>query len=391
MSALGPVMLGGIGWLDALDVLVVAALLYAGLRWARRSEGALVAVGIAIVCAGYGAAAALDLKLTTWSFQGVAALFVVVLAVLFQEELRGAFEGVAAWALGRRQAVRPKLDTTHILVEGLLDLARRRVGALIVLPGVQPLRRHMRGGVQLDGRLSAPLLDSLFDPHSMGHDGAVLVDNRRVTRFGVQLPLSRDGEKIDGLGLRHTAALGLTERTDALCLVVSEERGEVSVARGGVLTPVAGEDELAERIDGFYRETLPLARRRPAWQRLLLEERREKAAALGAAAALWAVLIWRAQPLDLTLEVPVRLENLPAHVALGSVEPARVPARVRGPRHLLLPPHGVALLVDASDAGPGSSELRADAGDLTLPEGLVARPLDVSIRLELGVPPVAAR
>jgi uncharacterized protein (TIGR00159 family) len=382
----------GLHWTDPLDVLVMATLIYAAVRWARRSEGALVALGVAILSFAYVLATVLGLRVTTWAFQGIAALFAVVVVVLFQEELRAAFEGVAAWALGRRHAVRPKLDTTHIVVQAMQDLARRRVGALVVLPGLQPLRRHMRGGVELDGCLSVPLLQSLFDPHSDGHDGAVIVENRRVTHFGVQMPLSRDTEKIAGLGLRHTAALGLTERTDALCVVVSEERGAISLARGGVISSVDGAQALGERIDGFYRDTLPLTRRSPLWQRLLQEDRRQKAASLGAAAALWAVLVWRVQPVDVLVRVPVRVENPPPHARVHAIEPAHVKARLRGPRHRLVwPETGASLVVDMSDARPGSNAYALDASDLRLPRDVVAAPFQMPIHVELSEPTVGAR
>jgi uncharacterized protein (TIGR00159 family) len=300
----------GPGWTDALDVLVVALLLYAAIRWVRRSEGALVAVGVVLVSAGWSAARSLGLPLTTWAFQGVFALFAVVLAVLFQEELRRALETIAAVALGRRQDVRPRLDTSSVLAEALFDLARRRIGALVILPGLQPLRRHLRGGVALDGALSAPLLESLFDPGSSGHDGAVLIENRRVKSFGLQLPLSRDAGKLAGLGMRHAAALGLSERSDALCIAVSEERGGISLALGGVLTPVDDPHGLRARIDRFFRDTLPVGRRSSPLRRALLGNPREKLAALGAAAALWWLLVHGGRLHELPVSIPSELPEV---------------------------------------------------------------------------------
>ncbi len=222
-------------WVDLLDIGIVASLVYAVILWLRRSQASLVALGLALLCGVYLAARLLDLQLTTLAFQSLFAVSILVGVIIFQEEIRQAFEEFAGWALGRQREAQPRLDTREILVEWIFELARQRRGALIVLRGRHLLDRHLQGGTELDGRLSGALLASLFDPHSAGHDGAVIVDNRRVTRFGVHLPLARKAQVAVGLGTRHRAALGLVERTDALALVVSEERGEISAARNGQL------------------------------------------------------------------------------------------------------------------------------------------------------------
>jgi len=207
---------------DALDVAVAAALIYLGFRRLRQSQRALVAVGIALAGGGYLAASGLGLGLTTWVFHGFFAVLALALVIIFQDDLRQIFEELAAWALGRRADYRPRLDSTEILVSCLSQLARQKTGALVVLPGLQRLDRHLSGGLELRGRVSGALIESLFDHHSPGHDGALVVEDREATRFGVQLPLSRNPEQLAGLGTRHSAALGLSERTDAMCVVVSE-------------------------------------------------------------------------------------------------------------------------------------------------------------------------
>ena len=245
-------------WADLADVLIVATVIYAIVSWLRRTQAALVALGIGMLGAIYLAARGFELHLTTWAFQGAFAVSLFVLVVVFQEELRQAFEGLAAWAVGRRSDPQPRLDTRDVLCTTLFELARDKLGALIVLPGRQLLDRHLQGGIPLDGRLSRELLLSLFDPHSHGHDGAVIVENRRVSQFGVHLPLTRSPEQTGGGGTRHAAALGLAERSDALTIVVSEERGEVSVAWRGRLSKVADPKALRALVEKF----LERARRR---------------------------------------------------------------------------------------------------------------------------------
>ena len=116
------------------------------------------------------------------------------------------------------------------------------------------------GGIELEGKISEPLLKSLFDPHSPGHDGAVIVGNERISRFAAHLPLSKDFKQLAHVGTRHSAALGLAELSDALCIAVSEERGTISVARDGRLRQVNNLQELGSLLQ-FLHENYPCRRR----------------------------------------------------------------------------------------------------------------------------------
>jgi len=157
------------------------------------------------------------------------------LAVIFRDEIRRLFERLARFKPANRfgekignAALSPAVET---LARTFADLSKERIGALVVIPCKESLLSHLKGGVSLNGELSEPLLKSLFDPHSLGHDGAVVIEGRQVTRFACHLPLSSDFEKLGNKGTRHSAALGLCERTDALCIVVSEKNGLITIAR----------------------------------------------------------------------------------------------------------------------------------------------------------------
>ena len=176
---------------DVVDILLVTTLVYTAVVWIRRTQAAFVAIGLFILAVLYVLAEAFDLQLTTAIFRSFFAISVVIIVVLFQEELRQLFERLGVWSVRRGRATsRRRSLPADILVETLTDLARQRVGALVVLPGTQPIARHVRGGLALDGLVSVPLLKSIFDPHSPGHDGAVIVEGDRVTRFAAHLPLS---------------------------------------------------------------------------------------------------------------------------------------------------------------------------------------------------------
>src|SRR5262245_61437702 len=183
-------------------------LAYAAIDWLRRARADLALVGIGILGIIYLLARQLGLGLTAWIFQGFFAVFLILIVVLFQADLRQGFERIALWGLRRNRSALPAADSNAQLVSAVAKLAATRRGALIVLPGRDPVERHLQGGIGLDGRLSEPLLLSLFDPHSPGHDGAVLVDRDLVRRFAVHLPLSADRSQLGMLGTRHAAALG---------------------------------------------------------------------------------------------------------------------------------------------------------------------------------------
>ena len=275
------------GVADVLDMLLVGSLIYALLLWFKRTRAAFVALGLLLLAVVYTIAYLADMFMTVRIFQGFFAVFIVAVIIIFQEEIRSVFERIAVWSLtGGVLRAAPSHRQVEILVRSLGDLARDRIGALVVLKGLDPLDRHVEGGWDLNGELSEALIKSIFDSHSLGHDGAFIVEEGRVSRFGVQLPLSKDFSKVTNLGTRHSAALGLSERTDALVLVVSEEHGTVSVAQRGSLSVVKDLEELQDSIEVFLNRLMP-DHSRPVLVRLFTENWKEKAIAACISVLMW--------------------------------------------------------------------------------------------------------
>ncbi len=280
-----------IGVPDVLDMLLVGSLIYALLLWFKRTKAAFVALGLFLMIVVYVIALFAGMYMTIRLFQGFFAVFIVAVIVIFQEEIRSAFERLAVLSLtGGRVKAAPSHRQVEILVRSLGDLARDRIGALVVLRGLDPLDRHVEGGWDLHGELSEALIKSIFDSHSLGHDGAFVVEEGRVSRFGVQLPLSKDFSKITNMGTRHAAALGLSERCDALCLVVSEEHGTISVARRGDLRVLSGLEELQDEIGMFLNRLMPDPSRGVVVG-FFTENWREKLGAAAASIILWFLFV----------------------------------------------------------------------------------------------------
>jgi uncharacterized protein (TIGR00159 family) len=276
---------------DILDMILVGALVYGLLLWFKRTRAAFVALGLLLLVAVYIVALVAGMYMTIRLFQGFFAVFIVAVIIIFQEELRSMFERLAVWSLtGGVLKTAPTHRQVEILVSSLGDLAREHIGALVVLRGLDPLDRHVEGGWDLNGDLSEALIKSIFDSHSLGHDGAFIVEEGRVTRFGAQLPLSKDFSKITNLGTRHSAALGLSERCDAMCLVVSEETGKISFALRGDLVAVEDLEELQGGIEIFLTKHLPKTPQNRLY-RFLTDNMREKVIATAVAILLWVVFV----------------------------------------------------------------------------------------------------
>jgi uncharacterized protein (TIGR00159 family) len=374
-----------IHWRDLVDIALVAALLWSAYVWLRRTRARWALLGIALLGAGFLLARQLSLTLTTWILQGSVVVFVIVLVVVFQEDLRRLVELLAVRGL-RRRARTPTPEATDTLIRCIAQLAADRTGALIVLPGREPLDRHITGGTQVDAELSEPLLLSILDDHSPGHDGAVIVSENRVRQFGVHLPLSTDHAQVGHGGTRHAAALGLAERTDALCLAVSEERGVTSIAANGVLRRLYRPEELGIEIHRFVERVTP--RKRPArvWLSALLRRWPEAVGALAGAALLWLLVVPGSGVVRAVRSVPVVVENLPEGFVLEDVEPGEVEVTVSGPRRSLVlgEANAIEVRVDALLVQLGRRTFQVTPDLVTHPEGFQVHEVNPkSVRLSV--------
>ena len=365
---------------EIVDIIFVAILLYTAIVWAQRTRAAFVVRGIVILGAIYIIARYLDLQMTAWIFQGFFAVFLIMIVVIFQEELRQIFERIAVWSLTRNRAPALGSTTTDILVRTVADLAKERVGALIVIRGNDPLERHITGGIPLDGKLTGPLLKSIFDPHSPGHDGAIVVENDRVTRFAAHLPLSKDLGQLSSVGTRHSAALGLAELADVLCLVVSEERGTVSVARDGRLRQTENLQQLGSVIESFLREKFPSQGRGKISPQFFRENWIAKAVALSLAVGFWYIFVPGSKTVEISYQIPVSVQNLPPNLLVDEIEPRVVNAKFSGPRRAfyLFDPKKITVTVDVSMAEMGRRTFNITEQNIRYPKDLTLQELNPS-------------
>jgi uncharacterized protein (TIGR00159 family) len=232
-----------IRWQDLLDIGIIAFLVYRALHIVRGSRAMQMIIGLAVILVAYVSSRALGLFTLNWILDNFLASIILVIIVIFQSDIRRALTqvGTAPLFTAAERMVQRREDIIDEAVQGALALAAKHVGGLIVFEREVGLNEYMEIGTRLDARVSHELLESVFMPHSPIHDGALVIQNRRVTAVRCLLPLSTNPNLKKTWGTRHRAALGVTEETDAVAVVISEQEGTVTLVVGGNVT---------ENVDG---------------------------------------------------------------------------------------------------------------------------------------------
>ncbi len=363
---------------DVLDILVVSAFVYMALRWFRRARSRLVMTGVAAVAGLYFVARMLDMYLTLYLLQAAVAVAVIALIVIFQEDIRRAFERIAlAGRLGPRRGPAASGEMVDTVVTAVSTMAKRKTGALLVVLGREPLERHVTGGIVLGGRVSEPLLYSIFDHHSPGHDGAVIIDGSIVRKFAVHLPLSTAVDGRARFGTRHTAALGISERSDAFVIVVSEERGQISVAQAGALS-VVDAATLERELAAFVARLAPAAHS-SLFTRVFARDVGMKFLSVAIALAAWILIFgMQTETVARTLTVPIVYRDVPHDWFLEQPKPLEARVSISGPNRAfrLLVPSRVSISLDVGELRSGSQRVEIHNADIELPSGVVVQSVE---------------
>ena len=235
-----------------LDIALTALLIYGLFSLIRGTRAVRLVIGVTVLYGVYVVAQYLGLQLLSQILQAGAVVGLLALVVVFQPELRRGLErlgrvGSLGWLVvpGARRSVH---KVASVVAQAAFDLAAQRIGALIVLERETGLQDTAEAGVLIDGELSVELLETLFTPHAPLHDGAVIVRHERIISAGAVLPLSESGAYRERFGTRHRAALGITEQTDAVVVVVSEETGTVSLVERGRIVRNLDQQRLSTQL-----------------------------------------------------------------------------------------------------------------------------------------------
>lgn len=265
-------MIGFFRWQDIIDILIIAFILYRLLvllvdtRAMQLVKGLLVLGGIASLARGF------QLQALSWLLGKALGVIFIAIPIVFQPELRRMLEELGRGNLWQRRVSEERADQlADELTRALIYMKSRKIGALIVLERLTGLRDVWRTAVRVHGEISQELLVSIFWPNNPLHDGAVILNHEKVLAAACYLPLTEDTSLSRWFGTRHRAALGVTEVSDALALVVSEERGEISLAVNGHLSQGLKEHQVRRLLRHYF-----MARgekRKNLWDQLQTEVR----------------------------------------------------------------------------------------------------------------------
>ena len=233
-------------WHNIVDVLILSVLIYNVIKLVIHTRSNSLFKGIAVVLVMAWLSSALRFNAVSWLLNQIISMGLLVLVILFQPEFRRGLDQLGRSKFMRRvfgaasntrfieveQVEKPVTEIVH----AMNDLAKKKIGALIVIERVTGLKDVIETGTHIDAEITAPLIENVFEPNTPLHDGAMIIRNRRITAAACILPLSEDHSISRDLGTRHRAAIGITETTDAVSLIVSEETGIISMAREGRLT-----------------------------------------------------------------------------------------------------------------------------------------------------------
>lgn len=364
-------------WYHVIDVLIMTVILYQGYAWFRGTRAMRVFVGITFLGFLFLVAKYMGLFLTSWLLGGIWAAALIFVIVIFQVEIRDILERVnpqmpiGRLLRGMRQAVQSELRET--IGESVFALAQKRIGALLVFQrNDDPESRLKSPGIVLDAKLSRELLESLFIVGTPLHDGAAWIQGDVIHRAGCVLPLSTTPNLPSFYGTRHRAAMGMSEESDALIVVVSEERGTVTVFEGGVLqvmaTPAQLVQWLAERLNA------PESRVENRWDTLkwrLFHNWRPKLASLAIVLLVWFVLVGK-QDTEVGMTLPVAYHNVPSDRTIDDNQVQEVYVRLRGSGELvnLLDRGNLRVAIDLKNNKSLIQQHSISARDINLPLGI---------------------
>jgi diadenylate cyclase len=371
---------------DVADIILNSYVIFRLYVLFRGTNVFRVLIGIAFFWFVQRIAVSFGLIVTSWVFQGITAAAAFLIIVVFRNEIRSVLQAknlrVILWGFPQRGVHEP----VDIIVETVHEMARRNTGALIVFPGKEDLSEFVHSEIAWHGLVSKEMIMSIFWPNNPVHDGASIVEGDRITKVGAVLPLSRRTDLPSNYGTRHRAAAGLAENTDALVVVVSEERGNVVVAKGNRLKVARGKEELSGMLlehlgihskqEGFFNKgTLQLG-----------------IAGLLSLAFISGVWFSFTSGLDtlITLEVPVEYMNRPPQMEIldTSVDSVRLNLSGSGSLIKSIRPAQVQVRIDLSKATSGTNTFTFTQDKIALPPGVDLKqvmPATVEVNLDVSV------
>jgi len=373
-------------WQDVVDVLLCSYIVFRLYILFRGTAVLRVLIGILLLVVAQRFTSFLGLVLTSWAIQGITAAAALIIIVIFRNEIRSVLQARHLTAILWGSPLKNHQAPVETIAESLCELAQKRCGALLVIPGNNDLSDSLHSGTPLDCRITREALLSIFWPGNPLHDGAALIQDNRITQAGAVLPVSTRSDLPSHYGTRHRAALGLAERSDALILAVSEEHGTITAAVNGQLKNVAGREELTRVLQQHLQQHTEHHERSQ-------REKKKLIAAAGASVAL-VISIWfgftRGADTFMAFEVPIEYTNRDPALDIMDASVNTIKLFLGGSGSLVksLQPEQVRVRIDLRSATPGINTYSITADQIQIPPGIFVRkiePLSVDVVLDMIV------
>jgi len=237
-------------WQDVADILIVAFIIYQVILLIRGTRAVQMLVGIAVLIVVYFGARELELMTLYWLLGTFLSSIFLIIIIIFQRDIRRALTQVGQTPFSK--GIIESMQVIEEIIAAALEMSRKRIGALIVLERETGMKDYKDTGQLIDARVSKGLIISIFHPSSPLHDGAIIIYEDRLSHAGCVMPLSKNPYIGKNLGTRHRAAIGISEETDAVSVVVSEETGQISLTQHGAITSNLDENGLRSRLKAIF-------------------------------------------------------------------------------------------------------------------------------------------
>ena len=359
-------------WRDLADIIFLTLVAYQLYIWFRGTRALRVLIGLAVLGGIYSLARLWGLFLTTWVFQFLWQVLLILLLILFQSEIRQVLERVnlLRYLRWRKRSTRKALPGE--LARTVFDMAGEKTGAIIVLERDDNPAEFLQGGQTIMALPEPALIKSIFNRHGPAHDGALVLSHDRLTQMGCILPLSKREDIPEQYGTRHLAALGLSERTDALCLVVSEERAEVSTVVDGQITIWKDPEHLEKRLRELVGASEVTGTKiKDLFTEAVVRNWGPKLGALTLVMFAWLVLASQ-QEMGKSVATPIQYIHPPTGLVLDKSSAQKVRLTLSGRRHTIetLMDEDVRVHIDIGAFSAGEHTVKLSANNVDLPVGL---------------------
>lgn len=375
----------GLRWQDVVDILLNSYILFRLYVLFRGTNVIRMIMAIAMLWMLERLAVSMGLIVTSWAMQGIIAAAALIIIIVFRNEIASVLQTrdfkSFFWGIPRRQVQAP----VEIIVASVYELARRKLGALIVLPLKKGIESVVQSGVPWHGRLSREMLMSIFWHGTPVHDGATIIQGNRIVEVAAILPLSKRNDLPSYFGTRHRAAVGLAEKTDALVIVVSEERGRVTVFKEESILHIKDNIEL----DQVLREHAGEVTATSGPKRQTLELGIAAMLCLASITGIWFSFARGLETL-MTLEVPVEFMNRDPRMEIFAASASSVKLQLSGSGTLIksVHPDQVKVKLNLANTVAGSNQVPIARDSITLPPGIQLKqvePQALKVTLDLPV------